>query len=106
MSGRIVIAGYKPKPGKEAELKALMNTHLPRLRAEGLVTDRESIIMQASDGTILEVFEWASNEAIESAHHNPEVQKMWQEYAAVCEYVPIADVAESTQLFSNFTPLN
>ncbi len=106
MSGRIVIAGYKPKPGKEAELKALMNTHLPRLRAEGLVTDRESIIMQASDGTILEVFEWASNEAIESAHHNPEVQKMWLEYAAVCEYVPIAEVAESTQLFSNFTPLN
>ena len=106
MSGRIVIAGYKPKPGKEAELKALMNTHLPRLRAEGLVTDRESIIMQANDGTILEVFEWASNEAIESAHHNPEVQKMWQEYAAVCEYVPIAELAESTQLFSNFTPLN
>ena len=106
MSGRIVIAGYKPKPGKEAELKALMNTHLPRLRAEGLVTDRESIIMQATDGTILEVFEWASNEAIESAHHNPEVQKMWQEYAAVCEYVPIAELAESTQLFSNFTPLN
>jgi len=40
--GRIVLVGYKPKPGKESELEALMKTHLPILREEGLVTDRES----------------------------------------------------------------
>ena len=52
--GQITIACYRPKPGKEEALKELMKTHLPRLKAEGLVTDRESIIMEAKDGTILE----------------------------------------------------
>lgn len=106
MSGRIVIVGYKPKPGKEAQLEKLMATHLSRLRKEDLVTDRDSIIMKSEDGTILEVFEWKSNEAIENAHSNPEVQKMWMEYSDVCEYVPVASVKEISDLFSNFEPLN
>lgn len=106
MTGRIVIAGYKSKPGKEKELEQLMATHLPRLRAENLVTDRDSIIMKSADGTILEVFEWQSNEAIERAHSNPQVQRMWAEYSEVCEYVPASEVKEISELFSNFTPLN
>lgn len=106
MSGRIVIVGYKPKLGKEEQLEKLMATHLSRLRKEDLVTDRDSIIMKSEDGTILEVFEWKSNEAIENAHSNPEVQKMWIEYSDVCEYVPVASVKEISDLFSNFEPLN
>src|SRR6266852_5695040 len=50
--GRIVIVGYKPKPGKAEALRSLASTHIQRLRAEGLVTPREAIIMEASDGTI------------------------------------------------------
>jgi quinol monooxygenase YgiN len=103
--GRIVIVGYKPKPGQNEVLKALMKTHVPRLRAEGLATEREPILMEAADGTIVEVFEWVSNEAIASAHENPAVLAMWQEYDQVCEYIPVADVEEAQQLFSNFTPL-
>ena len=105
MSGRIVIAGYKPKPGKEKQLEELMRTHVARLRKEGLVTDRESIVMRSEEGTILEVFEWKSNEAIEKAHSNPEVLKMWEEYAQVCDYVPATSVKEISELFSNFEPL-
>lgn len=103
--GRIVIVGYRPKPGMADELRELMQSHLPRLRAEGLVSERPSIMMEAEDGTILEVFEWASREAIERAHTNPVVQEMWREYAEVCDYVPVASVAEASQLFSEFTPL-
>jgi hypothetical protein len=33
---------------------------------------------QASDGTVIEVFEWKSQEAIAAAHTNPVVQKMWE----------------------------
>ena len=68
--GRIVIACYRPKPGKLDALRALMADHLPILRSQDLVTDRESIIMEAEDGTIVEVFEWKSQEAIEAAHSN------------------------------------
>jgi len=104
--GIIVIAGYKPKPGKGGALKELMKTHLPRLKAENLVTGRESIMMEAADGTILEVFEWLSAEAIQSAHTNPAVLEMWGEYAEVCDYVPVGSLAEADNLFSGFKPLD
>lgn len=104
--GKIVIAGYKPKPGKEDELARLMETHLPILRNEGLATERESIIMRASDGTVIEVFEWVSDEAMGKAHENTAVQKMWQAYAEVCDYVPLSTLKETDDLFAAFTPLN
>ncbi len=104
--GRIVIACYKPKPGRNTALRGLMPTHLTRLRAEGLVTDRASMIMEAEDGTIVEVYEWKSKPAIDAAHTNPRVLEMWEEYAAVCDYVPVSTISEATQLFSEFTPLN
>lgn len=103
---RVVIAAYRPKPGKAGELRELMKSHVERLRAEDLVTDRDPIVMEAADGTIIEVFEWRSAEAIEQAHSNPVVQKMWEEYGAVCEYVPVGTVAEASQLFSEFSPLD
>jgi quinol monooxygenase YgiN len=103
--GRIVIAAYRPRPGKQAELRALMNDHLPQLRAEGLATDRASILMEAADGTVIEVFEWVSKEAIEAAHENPVVLAMWAEYAEVCDFVPAAEVQEINSLFSEFSPL-
>ena len=103
--GRIVIVGYKPKAGKNEALKTLMRTHLPRLKNEGLVTDRESIMMEATDGTIIEVFEWLSDEAIRNAHTNPAVQQMWAEYAEVCDYVPVGSLPEMGNLFSEFTPV-
>ncbi|PUZ25894.1 hypothetical protein DCC81_16730 [Chitinophaga parva] len=101
---RIVIACYRPLPGKAAELEALMHTHLPTLKSEHLVTDRPSIMMKAADGTIIEVFEWISQAAIDAAHTNPAVLAMWEKYSACSEYVPAASIAETGQLFSNFAP--
>ncbi len=101
--GRIVIVGYKPKPGKAEALRSLARTHIQGLRAEGLVTPREAIIMEANDGTIIEVFEW--KEAIESAHKNFAVQALWKEFTDVCDYVPVASIAEAKQLFAEFAPV-
>ena len=103
---RIVIACYRPKAGQAAALRELMKTHVPRLHNEGLVTDRLPILMQAQDGTILEVFGWKSQAAIDAAHTNPAVLAMWQEFATVCDYVSASSVAEIGELFSQFTPLN
>lgn len=103
--GRVVIACYVPKAGKERELHDLSRTHVPRLRAEDLVTDREPIIAVAADGTVVEVFEWCSEEAIAAAHTNPAVRAMWEEYDRVCSYRPIGEVPEAARLFSEFAPL-
>jgi len=103
--GRIVIACYRPKPGRGAELDALMDTHVTTLRSEGLATDRVPIMMRASDGTVIEVFEWQSADAIAGAHTNPVVQEMWRKYGEVCDYVPLATIAEASQMFADFTPM-
>lgn len=102
----IVIVGYKPKPGKADALREIMRTHVPILREQGLVTGRQSIMMEAKDGTIIEVFEWASQAAIEQAHTNPAVLEMWGKYAEVCDYIPVGQVAEIADLFSSFTPFS
>ncbi len=68
--GRFVIVAYKPKPGKDAELRRAVEKHLRVLRQEGLASEREAYVMAAADGTLLEVFEWRSREAIQQAHTN------------------------------------
>jgi quinol monooxygenase YgiN len=103
--GRIVIACYRPKPGKLEALRELLRQHVATLRSVGLVTDRIPIAMEAADGTLLEVFEWASPEAIQAAHADPVVQRMWEEYAELCDHVPVAQVPEAAQPFSEFAPL-
>ena len=104
VTGRVVIACYKPKAGKEKAVKALLVDHVPTLRRIGLVTERAPILMEAKDGTLIEVFEWASPEAIEAAHSHPAVLRMWEEYGKVCDLVPVAQVPEAAQLFSEFAP--
>ena len=103
MNSRIVMVAYKPKPGKEGELKTLALVHHSRLKAEDLVTDRSPILMQSQDGTIIEVFEWKSAEAIQQSHINKAVGQMWQEFSQVCEYVPIGQVSESSNLFADYS---
>jgi hypothetical protein len=101
----MVVACYKPRPGCEAALGELVGNHLPPLRAEGLVTERAPIVMRAADGTIVEVFEWVSQEAIAGAHTNPVVQDLWKQFEAVCWYETPSNVAEFQNMFSHFEPL-
>jgi hypothetical protein len=103
--GRIVIACYRPRAGQREALRTLVIGHVETLRSLGLVTDRRPITMEASDGTFVEVFEWASPRAIETAHGHPVVLRMWEDFNKVCDYVPIAQVAEAAQLFPEFAPV-
>jgi hypothetical protein len=100
--GVFSIACYRPKEGKHDELLQLTREHVPILRKQGLVTERPAYAMRAKDGTIVEVFEWKSNESIAGAHSNPEVAKLWERYAAACDYVPLNTLAEAQDMFANF----
>jgi quinol monooxygenase YgiN len=105
MNGVCVIVAYRPKPGKERELIELVRNRVPTLRKEGLVTDRVPTIMRARDGTIVEVSEWKSDEAIDAAHKNPNVLAMWQKFFAVCDCVPLKTLAEANDMFAGFEPI-
>ena len=62
--------------------------------------------MTCADGTIVEVFEWVSTDAIAAAHSNPAVLAMWGRYTAACDIVPLHQLAEAQQLFAGFAPLD
>ena len=105
MNGVCVIVAYQPKPGKEEELLAIVRSRVPTLRKEGLVTDREPVLMRAKDGILIEVSEWKSREAIDAAHKNPTVLAMWDKFFAVCDCVPLKTVPESSEMFAGFEPV-
>jgi quinol monooxygenase YgiN len=104
MSGVIVIVAYRAEPGKERELLELVRSRVPTLRKEGLVTDREPIIMRDRDGSIIEVSEWKSREAIDAVHKNPNVLATWNKFFAICDCVPLKTLAEAEQMFAGFEP--
>jgi len=105
MSGVVVIVAYRPKPGKENELVELVRSRVPILRKEGLVSDRVPTIVRSRDGTIIEVSEWKSREAIDAAHKNPNVLAMWNKFFAICDCIPLKSLAEAEEMFAGFEPV-
>lgn len=103
--GKLVIATYRPKPGKDEALREAIAGHVDLLRAQELVTDRASVCMCSADGTILEIFEWASEEAARAAHVNAEVQTFWRSLESLCDHVPLAELPEASERFANFDPV-
>jgi hypothetical protein len=103
--GLFAIVAYRPRPGMEAVLLQLTREHAPILRAQGLVTQRPPYAMHAKDGTIVEVFEWMSAEAIAQAHTNSAVQALWARYNEACTYEPLGNLEECKQMFACFKPI-
>ena len=86
----------KPPPGKD----------VIAMRHFAFRTDRPAYAMQAKDGTIIEVFEWKSEEHAAQAHENPVVLEMWKRFESACEYVTLRDLAETESPFPNFEPVD
>jgi quinol monooxygenase YgiN len=106
VSGVVVIVAYRPKHGKEEELLEVVRGRVPTLRQERLVTDRTPTIMRSRDGTIIEVSEWKSRDAIDAAHKNPNVLAMWEKFFALCDCVPLNTLAEAQEMFAGFDPID
>lgn len=103
--GSISVACYRPKPGCEDRLLDLVRNHMAPLRDHGLVTGRTPIVMRTADGTIVEIFEWVSQEAIAGAHSNPVVLELWKSFGEVCSYETAANLDEFKNMFGHFEPL-
>ena len=104
--GIIVICVYKPKAGKENDLLDAVKTHVPILRELGMATNREVTSMRSKSGSILEVFEWVSQQSINDAHQHPRVHQMWKDFEACCTYEMLVDLEESKSLFASFEPID
>jgi len=96
--GVFAIAAYR----RRREERGRFGKSSRSLRKERLVTDRPPYLMRAADGTFIEVFEWKSTAAIQSAHENPAVQAMWARFEEACTYESLVNLSESTEMFANF----
>ena len=79
-----------------------MVDHVRLLRRLGLAAATPSRVLRASDGTVIEHFEWLSHAAIAAAHEHPQVLEMWARYDRCCEYGTLADLPNAATLFPEF----
>ena len=100
-AGNLVMALYRPKPGKDAAVRALIARHVPTLRSLALATERPVLLLQADDGTYLEIFEWKPG-AAQAAHTNPGVLEIWGPMHEAADFVRLADLEESGRPFPHF----
>jgi hypothetical protein len=98
----LAIASYKPKAGQEKAFLELVEKHLPTLRELQLATDRSSFLAKALDGTIIEVFEWTSVNAVNAAHHHPAVADIWEKMTLIADFHPLSSIPEAQTPFSSF----
>ncbi|MGE0788689.1 MAG: hypothetical protein AB7S26_23660 [Sandaracinaceae bacterium] len=95
-----VICKYVVKPGKEAEMRALLADHYPTLRRAGLVTEEPALIYSGvpgddekeerhgrSTGVFIEIFSWRTGDSSRVAHESPDVMKVWEPMGAICEHM-------------------
>jgi hypothetical protein len=92
----INICMYKVKPGKQAEMEALLARHWPALHAAGLATDTPAVVYRGlpsgkpgekhgAEGTYVEILTWKDRSGPQLAHQTPEVMAVWEPMAAICE---------------------
>jgi quinol monooxygenase YgiN len=101
----IAIASYRPKKGMEKKFLRLLKNHIPTLRAEGLISDKDTYSMRAENGTIIEVFEWKSSNAKIQAHKNENVMNIWNQFFDLADLVGIGTLKETKEPFASFKAL-
>lgn len=101
----IVICLYKPKPGSEQKLEALMTEHFPLLQKLQLAAPIPPYYGKGADGTYIEVFQWADETAAQRAHESEPVQQLWQKMCDIAETPAFKDIAAGQKSFPHFSNL-
>ncbi len=88
------ICQYRVKPGKEAEMEALLAKHWPALHAAGLVDDTPAVVYRGlpdphhgAARCYVEMFSWKTSDGPQLAHQNPEVMAVWGPMGEICEHM-------------------
>ncbi len=96
------------KATSEENQKALfeiLKNHIPTLRKYELISDSPAYMLQSTDGTIIETFEWKDEKAKQIAHEHPAIRTIWGKMEGICEFPSLSDLPESKKRFPNFKVL-
>jgi quinol monooxygenase YgiN len=104
MSALVTMALYQAHEGKEKQLNEILKNHIKTLEAEDLITSTKPIRAKASNGTVIEIFEWKSEQAKDAAHESSVVMKIWNEIMEVADIKSLTSLDEAKHPFPNFAP--
>lgn len=92
-----VICTYRVKPGREKAFLDLLARHWPTLRRLGLATEEPARVFRGlppgprkdahavGPSTFVEIFAWKDAQAVDTAHHSPELMQIWEPMGKLCE---------------------
>jgi len=88
---------YRPKPGKEKELLALVMKHGPALESTGLISGGMPVVYKAhnirtNQDYFIEIFSWRDENAAGLAHQTPEVMAVWEPMTPLLESLEISRI--------------
>jgi hypothetical protein len=89
----------------EQGLLEVFKADFASLRAGGHVTERRVPICRTDRGEYLAILEWSSDHAVDDAHRDSEVLRVWARKAEVAEYLAPRDLAGSDVPFVSYTRL-
>src|SRR5262250_1506793 len=76
---------YRPKPGAERALEALVRKHLPVLRGPGQSSAFRAEDKRSHAVSFVELFQWKDGSASDVAHQTPEVMAIWEPMGPLLE---------------------
>ena len=85
-----VVAIYRVKAARMNDFLGLLRQHHPTLRKLGLATSEPPVIYRGEEDRgggpiVFEIFTWSDGEAAETAHHTPEVARIWEAMDSMVE---------------------
>jgi|SRR5690606_20077694 len=84
-----VLCIYRPRKGTEDEFLSLVEKHWPTLEKASLVTGEPARVWRGSSRggatVFIELYTWKDADAVQAAHHTPELMKVWEPMGALCE---------------------
>jgi len=102
----LAIATYKPKTGRENDFLKLLTNHIPTLHSEKLISSKDNYVMHSKNGTIIEIFEWLSREAVDKAYETQCYGSFWQQIGERADVVSLNSLEETGQPFAGFKIIN
>jgi len=93
---------YKPYKGREQELLPAVKASYVDLVKSDYVTRDAPKLMKTTNGSIILIFDWKSEEMINRAQADPIIQNHWMKLAKLCEFEKSANLVEFQQPFSQF----
>jgi hypothetical protein len=102
MATELVLAAYRPRPGRDEELVRLLHDDVATLRRRGDATARPAPLIRTERGELLVVLVWASEHAVGDAHEDPEVVELWRRKDQLAEYIGPRELAGAEAPFARW----